>query len=368
MVSQYALDGKSSSMHPDWPSLFEKRMRKDPKFLDLDFAGLQSWDPLASYASQAPGAEHIPGKTAHPSQIPGLGNQRSYATDAAGPSSTTRRLCTALQVPSGAGFAVSSTERLPAVRNPTGAPLLDRFSVASRSLLSPIDLESPSDQGILEIENRDPKIHISSPYSDEEFQKNGRLIQANAKGQIGTFGGGQAYSKAVDWTDKTPRPSAFQEGKPNTPSSHGETHSHEAGNFQLERLHHEMQECLMQEKRMRAIELKRLGEDPVMPIEGDPFVSGSTSRSTDVEDFDREAHKANSRYLPAYYGAPGSSIKTKEQSSCVERAVNSLPSSKPRTPIVTYTELAFHYRHKSFTTSNRHNIASGVLCPPRITS
>ena len=328
MVSQYALDDKSSSMHPDWPSQFEKDVRKDPRFFDLDFPGLQSWDPLASDASQAPGAHHTPGETAYPSQIPGLGNQRSYATDAAGPSSTTRRLSTAPQVPPGVGFAVSSRGRLPAVRNPTGAPLLDRLSVASRSLLSPMDLESPSDQDIPEFENRDPGIPVSSPYSNGEFQKNARLIQATSKGQIGTFGDAQAYSEAVDWTDKTPRPSAFQEGKPNTPGLHGGTHNHEAGNFQLERLHREMQECLVQEERLRAIELKRLGEDSVMPFEGDPIVSGSGSRSTDVEEFNRGAHKAISRYLPPYQGTPGSLIKTTEQSSCVEKAVNNLPSSK----------------------------------------
>lgn len=328
MVSQHTLDSTSSSRHPDWPSLFEKDVRKDPKFLDFEFAGLQSWDPLASYASRAPSANHMPGKVAHSSQLSDSETQLSYVSDASGPSSTTRRLCTALQVSSGAEFEFSSRGKLPAVRNPTGAPLFDGRSVASRSLLSPIDLESPSDQDIPEIGNRDPGTYDSSPYCNGDFHINGRHIQGASKSLTGAFDDPQAYSKDVESTEKTPRPLALQNGKPITPSLHGGTRSPQPKNLQLERLHREMQQCLVQEQRTWATELKRLGGNAVTSVEGDPFVSGSGNRSTDVEELNRRTHEASPRYLPPCCGISKSPIRMPEQSGCVEEAVNNIPFPK----------------------------------------
>lgn len=334
MVSRHVLDGASSSRHPDWPSLFEKDVRKDPRFLDLDFVGLQSWDPLASYASHAPSAKHIPGKATYPSQLSAPENQRSDVSNAAGPSSTTRRLCTALQVPPAAGFGISSRGRQPEVRNPTGAPLFDQRSVASRSLLSPIDLESPSDQDLPEIGNRDSEIYVSSPYRNGEFQINGRLIHAISKSPIAAYDDPQAYSKALDCTEKTPRPSAPQNGKPATPSLNGKTHSPQPTNFQLERLHREMQEFLVQKQRTPAAESNRFGGNPVTAVEGDPFVSGSCSRSTHVErELNRRAHQASSTYFPPCRGTSESTIKIMEQSGRVEEAVKNIPFSKIETQL-----------------------------------
>lgn len=335
MVSQNALNGTSSSRHPDWPSLFEKDVRKDPKFIDLEFAGLQSWDPLASYASHAPNAKHIPGEAACSYQLSESENQLSYVGDAAGPSSTTRRLCTALQVASGAEFGISSRGKLPAVRNPTGAPLFDQHSVASRSLSSPIDLESPSDQDIPDFRIQDPGIYVSSHYNNRDFQTNGRHSRATSKNLIGSFDDPRAYSKAVDLSEKTPRPSALQNGKPITPSLHGGAFSPQPKNFQLKRLNREMQQCLVQKQRTWAIELKRLGGNAVTPVEGDPFVSGGGNRSTDMEEFNRRVHEANPKYLPPYCGISKPPIKTTEQSGCVEEAVNNIPFPKvePKLPL-----------------------------------
>ena len=328
MVSQHGLDSTSSSRHPDWPSLFEKDVRKDPKFLDFQSAGLQSWDPLASYASHAPSAKHMPDKVAYSSQLSESENQLFYMSDSPGPSSTTRRLCTALQVPSGAEFEFSSRGKLPAVRNPTGAPLFDGRSVASRSLLSPIALESPSDQDIPEIGNRDSGTYDSSPCCNGDFQINGRHIQGTSKSLIGVFDDPQAYSKVTDSTEKTPRPLALQNGKPIHPSLHGGTRSPQPKNFQLERLHREMQQCLVQKQRMWPIELKRLGGNAVTPVEGDPFVSSSGNRSTDVEELNRRNHEASPRYLSLCCGISKSPIRIPEQSGCVEEAVNNIPFLK----------------------------------------
>lgn len=329
MVSQHALNDTSSTRHPGWPSVFEKDVRKDSTFLDLDYAGLQSWDPLTSYASQASSNRHLPAQATYPSQLLGLGNERSYASDAVGPSSTVRRPRTALQGPPCAECGLSSNSRLPAVRNPTGAPLSDRLSVASRSLLSPIDLELPSDQDIPEIGNRDPGIHISSPSCNGEFPNNCCLIRATSKCQICSIDDSQVHSKAVDCTERTPRPSSLQDGNPSAPSSHVGTHSSQAENFQLETSHREMQECLVQKTRSQTIESGRLGEKPVIPIGGDPFMSGSGSRSTAIKDrFSGRAHKASSRYLPPCCGISESPIKTTEQGGCVEEAVGHFPFSK----------------------------------------
>lgn len=323
MVSQHAPNDTSSPRHPDWPSLFEKDVRKDPRFIDLDFAGPQSWDPLTSHASQAPSAKRIPDKAAYPSELLGPGNQRSYVSDASGPSSTTRRLCTALQGPPCAECGVSTKGSLPAVQNPAGAPLFDRLSAASRSLLSPIELESLPNQDIPGIRNQDSGIHVSSPYCDGEFQTNGRLIPATSKSLIHTFDDPQADCNAVDCTEKTPRPPALQDGKPSTFSLHGGTRSPQSETIQLERLDHEKQESLVQRKRTRATEFRPLGENPVIPIEGDPFLSDNSNRSTDAEEgSNRRAHQASLGYLPPYYGTPESPIKNLEQGGCVEEAVN----------------------------------------------
>ena len=346
MDSQCVIDDISSSRHPGWPSVFENDVRKDSKFIDLDLAGLQSWDPRTRYASQASSTKHLPAKITCSSQLPRLGNERSYASDAAGPSSTMRRLRTALQGPPCAECGVSSSSRLPAVRNPTGAPLFDRLSVASRSLLSPIDLDLPSDQDITEIRNRDPGIHISSLCCDEEYQNHCRLIRATSKSQISTFGDPQVTSKAVDCTERTPRPSALQDGNPSTPSSHGGTNSPQREILQLAQSHREMHERVVQKKGTRAAEFGRLEKKPAEPVEGDPFLSGSSSWLTAIEDgFNHRAHKASPGYFPPGCGAPESPTKATEQGGCVEEAV-----------IISLSQ--------QFTASSRSHVAS--ISPPSL--
>lgn len=326
MVSQHVRNDASSSRHPSWPTVFEQDVREISKFLDHKFAGLQSWDPLTSYASQVPDTKHLPAKATHPSQFLGLGSERSYAGDAAGPSSTMGMPRTALQGPSCAECGVSSISRPPAVRNPTGAPPSDRLSVASRSLLSPINLESPSDQGSPEIGSRDPSSHLSNPYCNGEFQNNCRPIRATSESLIGIFDDPQVHSKSVDCTERTPKPSVLQDEKLSTPSSHGRTSSPQPEFFQRELSHCGMPEYLVQRTRKRVIESERLGENPAMPVEGDPFVSGGGSRPTAIEDgLIRRAHKASSGYFPPCVGTPESPIKITEQGGCVEEAVIHTP-------------------------------------------
>lgn len=312
MVSHHALNNPSFPRQSSWSTVTEKDVR-------------ESWGPYTSHASQAQNTKHSPSKAIYPCRSLALGNERSYTSDAVGALSTMKRSCTALQGPSCADCGVSSIIRQPAVRNPTGAPLLDRLPVASKSLLSPINLETFSEPGEVKIKYRDPGFNASDCDSNEDFQNNWHPLHANSRSLTKNIDNSQVQSKSADHTDGTIKSSVLQEGNVGTSGSHRRTPGPRPGIVELELLQREMQECLVKATRKQAIRSGRFGGESTILIESDPFISGSGSHSAAVEGGTiQRAHKTNSGYFTPCCGVPESPIKSTEQNGYVEEAVMSL--------------------------------------------
>lgn len=302
MVLKRALSDTSSSSDPSWTSIFE-----------MD-AGLLTWDPFPSCPSQDPSTRPFPHQFSYSSQPLGPENERSNMSDAGGPSSPIKSQPTALQCSPVAECGLSTKGRPLEVRNPTGAPLVHRLSIAS--------LLSPSDQ------NPRPKNYFSSPFCDGESQTNYPLTRAASKSLADPFNNSLLHPKAEDFADSTPRPSALHDDNPSISSSQRGIQNLQARNFQLERSHRGLQECLQQGNGPRATEPERFREHPTLRFQGDPFRSGSGSHPTAIDDgLSRRSHEVISRCVPPGFGIP-EPVQTTEQGGRVEEAVCHIPFSK----------------------------------------
>lgn len=325
MVSHHALKNPPFSRQSSWPTVTENDLRDNSAYSDLNFARLQSWGLCTSHASQAQNTNPSPSKATYPCRSLAIGNERSYTSDAVGPSSTMTRPCTGLQGPSCAESGVSSMIRPPAVRNPTGAPLYDRLPVASKSLLSPINLETFSEKGKVQTGYRDPGLHASDFDCNEDFPNNCRPRYANSRSLTDTIDDSPVQSKSADRTKRKIKSSVLQDENVSTSSSQRRSPSPRPGIIERELLQREIQECLVKATRMQALKSGGFGEESTILIERGPFVSGSGSRPAAVEGGTiQRAHNTTSGYFPPCCGVPESALKTTKQSGRVEKAVISL--------------------------------------------
>jgi hypothetical protein len=320
MVSQHFRNSSSFPRQPGWGTVVESDIRENFSVIDRDSTGLQNRDSLARYTSHSKNSkEHFLSDASFPSQIFGLGSEQLLVKNATGPPSTIRRLRRALQGTSRAEGGHASIMRLPTARNPTGAPLFGRLPVGSKSLLSPINLEAPSDQGNVDVRNRDLGISISSLCYDRELQTGCHPLLASPSGLDDTIEDFQARSK---FADSNEIPSVLQNGNSSTLRSHVRTPSPQPEFSQRRLPYQELQEYPVQKTWTRAMEPGQSQGKNTILLKGDPFVSMGGSRPTAMDDGPaRPSRKVGLEYSPPYNRKPESSFNAKEQGGRVEEAV-----------------------------------------------
>lgn len=319
MVFQHARNSLSFPRQPGWPTVVGNDTRENLTVLDRSSAELQRWDSLARYTSHNQNAEkHSLSDASFPLQYLGSRSERSHVRNATAPPSTIRRLRRALHGLSRADGGHASITRQPTVRNQTGAPLFDHLPVGSKSLLSPIDLETPSDQGNIDVKSRDLGNSISGCYYEGELQTGCQPLLATPS-LDDPFEDFQARTK---FADSHETPSVLQNGQFSTLRSHARTPSPQSEFPQRGLSYQEVQEFPVQKTWARAIEPGQWQGKNTVLLEGDPFVSMGGSRPTAIEDGPaRRPRKVISEDSPLYYKKLESSLDVTEQGGWVEEAV-----------------------------------------------
>jgi hypothetical protein len=348
MVARNAQNNSPFPRRSPWRTETQNDLKEHSNYSDRQSARLQTWDPFASYALQVHNAKDSPCYASYAPQNLALGRERCLANGAASPSSTMRRLRMALQGSTGPEPEISSITGPPAVRSPTGAPPRDG---ASKSLLSPINLDTSSDQGDPKVGNRDSGVNLSNPACNAECENNCPPLTTSFRSLFGVYDDSQARSKSVGSPVKNVKPSLLQDGNISPPDLQARKSSLNKGIFEQELSYRDMEGYPQATPWERAAE-PGLRRRTTMFDEGDVFVSVSRGRAIAGEDV------ASPTCFPPCE-TPGSSFST------VKEAVIVLLRSSLSTSADAW--LAFNHHDQPFQTSNHQHTSSRVNGEPLAT-
>lgn len=292
MVSQHGLKESSFPRQSSWPIIIRRDVRENTPYLDRGLARMQSWDLHASRASQVQNTKHLP-------------------------SSTIKSLRAALQGSCCAECGVLSVSNPAEWRIPAGEPRLNH-PVASKSLLSPIQLEVSSDQGNADVGNRDPDLRASTGQCDRDFLNNWHPLCDTARSLISAVDDSQVQYKTLNCSERRIQSSALLDEGLETQTSRWRSHPRPKA-FGDELLHDEMQ---MPTLRKRAMTSGRLGWKASVPAENDPFMVKSDGGSTVVKHGpSQKAPESGLKSFTLCCPTLKTSVKAREQGNCMEEAV-----------------------------------------------